>query len=442
MSRARCDLVRAVDFPVAGRPARLAASLVALAGLCLPGGPAAAGTLTEAEVIRLARERDPRALVAGAEVAEAEAEALRAGLYPDPSLAWSREHVPGGADAAREDTIEVTIPIDVAGRRAAGRALARSRVAGARAKEALARREAVAAALLGFYDAIAAGHRAEIAARAVASLDEAARVLGRRHEQGTASGYELSRLELEAELARSELRQAEAGAQAARVELALMLGIDPAELTLGGSLAVAAPGPAAPEPAPSPVGSGAPRRAHASSDTLPETPWSRLLATSVAEARAARDHARRAWIPELSVSGGLRRVDAGETRYGYVAGVALGLPLFSRGRDARAEARARERLVLAHAHAAELAARRALARAETELARALGELGSFDEATRERLERLSRAAESGYREGERSLVELIDAQRARTAVALRRLELELEAKRAEVALRAARGELE
>jgi outer membrane protein TolC len=52
-----------------------------------------------------------------------------------------------------------------------------------------------------------------------------------------------------------------------------------------------------------------------------------------------------------------------------------------------------------------------------------------------------RAAQRGYGEGERTVTELVDAQRAQTEVALRRLELIALAKRAEVDLRSATGEL-
>jgi len=55
---------------------------------------------------------------------------------------------------------------------------------------------------------------------------------------------------------------------------------------------------------------------------------------------------------------------------------------------------------------------------------------------------LVRAAESGYREGERSVLELLDAERARAEVEGRRLDLSLAEKRADIVLRAARGELE
>jgi hypothetical protein len=57
-------------------------------------------------------------------------------------------------------------------------------------------------------------------------------------------------------------------------------------------------------------------------------------------------------------------------------------------------------------------------------------------------QKLVSAAESGYREGARTLVELLDAYRAQTDVDGRRLELAATAKHAEIALRYARGEFE
>lgn len=455
--------VHLADFPRdRGRLGHGVAVLLALLCPWLPPAAAepatATATITEADVIRLARARDGQVALAEADAAQAEADAVAAGLYPDPSLAWTREHLPGaGAQAEREDTFEVSVPIELASRRAAGRAVARAEASGAQAMAARARSEAATTALLAFYEAIADTRRAEIAAEAVARLDEAARVLARRHEQGTASGYERTRLELEAELARSELRQAEARALAARAELALMLGLDADRLTLAGSLALGADsvsGADSTSGADSVSGAnGAPdvdsvsgavaaAQPDVSTDDPSSRPSSRLLARSVAQAREAREHAGRAWIPAVSVSGGVRIAGPGETRYGYVAGVALDLPLFGRGQDARARAHAAERRAQARAHAADLLVRRELLRARRELALAQDELGRFGAATHDRLELLVRAAESGYREGQRSLIELMDAQDARTAVALRRLELELVARRAEVALRAAQGAFE
>jgi outer membrane protein TolC len=73
---------------------------------------------------------------------------------------------------------------------------------------------------------------------------------------------------------------------------------------------------------------------------------------------------------------------------------------------------------------------------------ALSDLTQFDESTNESLELLLRAARSGYREGERSIIELLDAQQIQTDIALRRVALVLRAKRAEATLRSLTGEFE
>lgn len=386
-----------------------------------------AGVLTEDEVIRLARERDPNAAVAAATVAAAEAQELGHRLYPNPVLAWDREHYPGADPLAEsEDTLSISVPIDLWGPRPVRRALARSEVAAARAGAVRSRSAAVTDALAIFYAAVAAERRVEIARHTVERLDEAARVLGRRHEEGTVSGYELSRLELEAELAHSELREAAARAELLRAELAVLLGLEPAGIELRGDLAVTGERGAPAD---------APQRALA-------RPSLDLLRSSVTEARAARERADRAWVPTVSLTGGLRVGAAEETRYGYVAGISLAIPIFSRGQEVRAEADASSRLAQGRVEAAERSARITSMRAVAELALASAELARFDEATGDRVERLVRAAESGYREGQRSVVELLDAQRALERVALRRLELALAGKRAELAVRAAGGEFE
>jgi hypothetical protein len=160
------------------------------------------------------------------------------------------------------------------------------------------------------------------------------------------------------------------------------------------------------------------------------------------ETSRARDASDGAWLPTVSVKGGVLRHQAGEASYGYLAGVTVSLPIFSRGQGVRAEADARLKLARARVSAREREARLEVTRAQVELELAQRELVRFQSATRGRIERLEKAAQSSYREGRRTVLELLDAQRTRSAVQERLLELALAAKRAEIALRAARGEFE
>lgn len=381
---------------------------------------AQAQSLTEADVIRIARADDPQLQVARESAAVAAAEEIRASLYPNPSITWDREHLPVGAPAT-EDSLFITVPIDFTGRRPAQRALARSGTFTAQAHAKAAQSAVIKRALEVFYSALAAEQEAKILAGALARLQEAVRVVSHRHEAGTTSGYERMRVEIEAALAQNQLKQTEARARGARATLAALLGQKTVALQLRGDFTTRE--------------SVVPR-------TAQQRPSVRLLNEARAQVNDARSSARWAWVPTLSLSGGLRFAETTDMHYGYVAGVSLDLPLFSRGQDVVAESVARQRLASAYLHAAARETRIDEVRAREQLASARAEYTRFTVATRDRIELLERAALSGYREGDRSVVELVDAQRARTEVDRQRLALEMLAKQAELDLRAAQGEFE
>jgi cobalt-zinc-cadmium efflux system outer membrane protein len=163
---------------------------------------------------------------------------------------------------------------------------------------------------------------------------------------------------------------------------------------------------------------------------------------AVRESARARQAAGSAGVPALALSGGLRLEHEEQTRAGYVAGIELDLPLFSGGRAEQSAAHAQALLAAAGSEA-----RSAQQRIEGQSARVLLEgtrleLARLEAASSQPLQRLAQATESAYREGRLGVVELLDAQRAQGTAALRRLELALAAKLAEVELRAATGELE
>lgn len=393
-------------------------SLVWLAAsVALGSGLAHAETITERDVIRAARSRDPSVHAAAEAASVAEAEVVRAGLYPNPSLGWDREHLPGHE---REDTFAIAVPIELAGARPARKGLARAAVTNARARALRARSDATVQALTTFYDALAQEREVELVAASLGALEEIARIVARRHAEGTISGYDRTRVELEVELVRSEREELKGSARAARAHLASLFGVDAAGLELRGDFTTAPP---AQRPGPAPKSLA-------------------LLRRSEVEARGATDAAGWAWLPDLTLSGGFRIREAESVERGYVAGVALSLPIFSSGQDVRAESAAQARLAGAERTAAERSRRAEEASALAVLTAARAELARFSDATRARRELLSRAVQSGYEAGERSIVELLDAERTRLAIERRRLALEVAAKRAEIRLRAARGEFE
>lgn len=403
--------------------AAMAISLLA-EGTHAQTGPACVGPpdgLGEADVIRLVRMCDPRVRAETARAELAESQVVGVGLHPNPQLQWQHQYVPidGGES---QDQLALAVPLAVSGQRAATRALVASNAAVVHAQASLTLSEATEAALQLFYAALhAESERAELA-RAVARLERGAGTLARRHEAGTASGYDRLRVELELALAASQLRQSEAGAARMRTQLSTQLGLAAAPVQLAGELGP--PLGAAPE--------------------ATERPSSERLAQAAQHARSARGEASDSWLPTVQLKGGMIVADTATTSagLGYVAGVSLGLPVFQRGQGVRAQAGA----AVARADALLAERTRAVALSEGQAAQRLAfaraELLRFDADTSERVSRLAQAVHSGYREGTVSVVELLDVERSQTRTALRRLELMYAARQAEVALRAARGRFE
>ncbi len=383
---------------------------------------AQASVLSAADVIRLVRTEDPTARATRDAVMVARASEVEAGMYANPSVAWEREHLPGEG----EDALLVTVPIDLSSARSTREHLAGVDVAQANAHAAKVTRQAVVNALTSFYQLQAYQKQSAIESQAVERLNEAARVVRRRREEGSASGYDQSRIEIEAELAASNLRQTRARAERLHAALALSLGQAIADVRFEGTLE-----------ADETISPNAPSSAN---DTVPAS--LRLLRTAVERAARAREGSTTAWLPQLVLSGGPRTGSAQTDGMGYELGVALELPLFARGQDLSARASARERFAQAHAEAAERAATIERARATERVSAARQEALRFAETTANRIELLERAAQSGYREGALSIVELLDAQKTRTHLEMRQLALALAVKEAEVALCASRGEYE
>lgn len=376
--------------------------------------------LTEATVIQLARTHSPASIIAGAKEGLAEARTANAGPMRNPTVSWNREAVGSGPGSA-EDIMSASLPIDIA-RPLAARALAGTRGAWMRAQAALARNQTVLAAVLAYYDVVLSAQRITVLTQALANLDEATRVLHRREAAGSASGYESTRLAIASELRRSQLAEARGQQRVLQVKLTALIGAH-AQTPPDGLQLLAQQTEAVTQ-------SGQPResvrQAHASE---------RLAAQ--AQSRAAWG-----WLPVVTVGAGVIRTNDVVDAYGYVLGLSLRLPLFDHGQVMKAEAEAARILASARSQAlsTNIAAQKRSALVSYQTARQ--ELERFESQTSDQIAVLLAAAQSGYREGERSIVELLDAQRAQTDVLQRRLYLLGMAKRAEARLRSAAGVLQ
>lgn len=392
-------------------------------------GVEAVESLSEADVIRLARSRSPAAQVALATDVLATARERTSGLLPNPALSWARETVETGPNAGQgaQDIVAASVPIDIA-RPLAARALVASESAWMRAEASLARTDGVLEAVLAYCAMAVAERRVLLLTQAETNLEEAARVLARREEAGSASGYERTRLTIASELNRSHLAEAFGALNATKARLAALLGLRPETLPMKTELALR---PHSEEVA-------LRWEQNKSRDALRQAQDAQRLAGE-AEVQAAW-----AWVPTFQLDGGMKRSNnvGADSGYGYAVGVTLNVPLFDHGQAQRQESQAQLSLATARAEAL---TRSIDAEVQSELATfraAHNELVRFDAQTSVEIDQLLIAAQSGYREGERTLVELLDAQRAQIDVAERRLSLLGTAKRAEARLRAAAGDLQ
>jgi cobalt-zinc-cadmium efflux system outer membrane protein len=281
---------------------------------------------------------------------------------------------------------------------------------------------------LAYYEVVLAARRMEILSEASANLDEAARILARREAAGSASGYESTRLAIASELSRSHLAEARGVLDSAKLWLGALLGVRAGSLRIAIALPLISPDDEA-------------RLARSRGATRAAV---QQASASLRWARQAQERAGWAWLPTLELGGGLKRANnlEADSGYGYVAAVSLSIPLFDHGQAQRAQAEAQRSLASARSEALTRGIDAEVQRELASFRAAHQALSRFESLTSGQIEALLAAAQRGYREGERTILELLDAQRAQTEVAQRRLSLLGAAKRAEARLRAAAGELQ
>jgi cobalt-zinc-cadmium efflux system outer membrane protein len=389
------------------------------APLAAQAGPS--GVLTEEQVVRWAQERPGMAAWVDGEVEAARGAGLEAGLWPNPELGWAREQTLDGPAASTEDYLTVSQALDLSGGRGLRAEAGQDRARAAGHAGESRRLELAATARLRFFEVLALQERVRAAEEWARRVDDSAGVLARRAAAGDVAAYDVKRLEREQAAVRARTAEVRAALAAARERLAALLGAE------------------RPGPAWSAAGELLPGDPTAGEEDLLGRVERRpdLLALS-AEAEAADKEARaarRGWMTDVTLLGGLKTAEVGPERAtGFMLGVSLPLPVASRRQGEALAAGGRSRAALARRDLALDEARgevRALARAWTGLARAARELrGEALGPSRE----LARTAEAAYHGGEIGVLELLDAHRGVFEATAQVLDLELAARRARIEL--------
>ena len=390
----------------------------ALAAALLPASAGAQTlSLTESQALARLSAESPRVQAVRAAIDVARADVLSAARWPNPRVTFNREAVGG----TTENMLMVAQVLPVAGRRRFEMNAASARVDAASSRVDDQVRRLRADLRLAFTDLWTAQARERELGRSGDRLRDLAEVLGRREAAGESAGFDRLRAE-------REVIEIEADRAAAATERAQAQGVL-------GSFFAAAPGPA-------PIEAVAPNRAPG---TLPpveelmaraETVRGEFLALQRERDAAAfmERAAGRRRVPEPEVVAGTKSSNAGAGDVGSILSVHLNVPLFDRGRPERAVAQARAAQVRAEEEALRVGVRTAIGawRAAVVERRAIAD--RYRAAVSAGAEEIERIALVSYDNGERGILELLDAYRTASSARVRQAALDAAVREAEIEL--------
>jgi cobalt-zinc-cadmium efflux system outer membrane protein len=389
---------------------KLAITLTAAASVPLSGF---AAPLTEVEAIRVATARPELAELFEARLAEADAEVIAAGTWSNPSLELAQDKT----GLTRESTWRIAQPIDLSGRRGLREDAARHRLAATEADSRAMRQERTAELRRAFHEVV----RQQLALRAIDAwmtrFSSIGAIVDKLARAGEASGYDRRRLAREQQAAEARAAETRAGLERSLIRLAVLLGRQ--------SLAEGVAGVLLPSLPP-----GLPTL----QARLTQRPDLAALAART-DAANADNAAARSNFPEVTVGVGRKRTDDGTLREGgNLLSVSIPLPVFDRqqGPDRRTAAQAMS-----------VRAEYALAKQKAEgdligLHRQVSQLIAAAERYRREAvvtsADLVRIAETAYRAGESTILELLDAYKGALDAENTALDLEWKAREARIEL--------
>lgn len=351
-----------------------------------------------------ARAQQASADVAAAREAVAVARGLerQAGAFANPVVSYGREATGDGSQSTAQDVVAADQAIEWPAIRSARRDAARARTTAADARLAYVERQVTFEVTRAYALALAAERRARLTDTVATAFAGAVTVSERRLREGDISGFAARRSRLEA--ARYSALRADAMLQrrTALVALAALVGD-----SIGADRV--APVPDAPVLAPESL---------LPSDSLVALALNarRDLEAAALEVEASRAEARRTSserVPALTLTVGTKREEvAGTTLSGFVAGIALPLPLWDRRAGAVAAANAEARRKAAELTAFRRRVTREVMEAADALRAAQEQLQALGPAVQSDAAAALRSAQTAYAEGEITLLEWLDTVRA------------------------------
>lgn len=354
------------------------------------------------DAVSLALSRSPELAGVALSVREAEAEALQAGLLPNPELEVEFEEFAGTGDLSGTKSAETTISVgqllELGGKRDKRTRLARIEAELAGWDYEVKRIAVITDVVRKFTGVLAAQRKAELA-NANLKLAEATRdAVESRVRAGKVSPVELTKANVEVSTAGIRVRRADRELVAARHQLTATWGASSSRFTAAaGNLYDVAPLPELDQILP----------------LLGKSPELARWKSERAQRTAALSSEKAQAIPDVTISAGYRYFNESKDQAALV-GISVPLPLFDRNQGGIRKAR----YGLLRAHSEEEAA---WARLRAELLEAYQELASArEEATTLRVEvvpaveQAFEASRKSFDEGKTDYLDVLDAQRTLT----------------------------
>lgn len=356
-----------------------------------PSAPSAA-PLTLATAVALAMAGHADLAPARHELAALEADATQAGMLPNPSIEYIRE---GQDGPERSRTVQLSIPFELGGKRAARHDLALLQADIGRQVLASLQRKVRAEAVAAFYALYLADQRVKLARACAALAGRSSLAAARRVSAGKISPVEETRARLAEAAVQIELVQARRDWEEARLRMtALWRAGGPSFAT------VAQPSEALPLLPALPL-------LLTRLDGAPALAQARLEVTR-RQAMARLEQAR--GMPDLALLVGSKQEGPHQRRQALV-GLAMPLPLFDRNQGAVLAALRRSDKAQDELAGAALTLRSELARAHARLAGALEEVAIIESSILPGAQSAASAAARGFELGKFSFLEVLDAQR-------------------------------
>lgn len=357
------------------------------------------GLISLRDALAAALLRSPDLAATGYEVRAREAEALQAGLLPNPELAFELENFGGsgafsGVDAA-ETTVRLSQLIQLGGKRVEQRRVAEYRARNAGWDYEIRRIDVLTKTAADFITLLAAQRQLDIATETAELAQRVYDAVGQRVDAGKISPVERAKAQVELTQANLQRERAVRGVAAARVRLASNWGsAEPRFDGLSGDL----------DRVPAPPSFAA---LTAQVEQNPDIArWTAETALRQAEVKLALAQG----IPDLTVSGGARYLSVIDESV-FVAGLSLPLPVFDRNQGGIQAARLR---LIQSGHLEEttrIQVRTALAEAYQSLDTAFVEVRMTRDEVLPSAELAFEAAEEAFRQGKIGALSLFDAQR-------------------------------